>query len=304
MNKESQTLPAERQTFQPNTMKPIRITETVRDALQGIHGNIPIDFKTVYIQSLLNIGFDCVDIGSFVSKKAVPQMADTEQLIQHLDVTKTKSQTMVLVVNEKGAEKAAGIPQINCISFPYAVSPTFLQRNLKLNTQYALEIVRNIATSAYAKRLTFIVYLSMGFGNPYGDDWSLSMLIDTITIFYKLGIRNMPLSDVLGEADPDSIFLVYHTLIPLFPEVDFGLHLHTKPTESFDKLDAAYEAGVHSYETALNGMGGCPFAADNMVGNLSTQDFITFCDKKQIPLKIDRLAFKKSIELADCLKPG
>jgi hydroxymethylglutaryl-CoA lyase len=275
-------------------MSTIRLTETVRDALQGIPGFISTEKKTAYIQSLLKIGFDCIDIGSFVSARAVPQMADTGQVIQNLDFTGSKSQVMVLVVNEKGAEKAAGIPQINCISFPYSVSHTFLQRNLKLNTQYALEIVKNIATSAYAKRLDFIVYLSMGFGNPYGDEWSLDLLKDTVSDFYQLGIRNMPLSDILGETDPDRIFSVYNTLIPMFPDVDFGLHLHTKPTESFAKLEAAYEAGVRSYETVLNGLGGCPFAADKMVGNLSTQDFIVFCDKKNIPLKINREAFAQA----------
>ncbi|NOU48570.1 MAG: hydroxymethylglutaryl-CoA lyase [Bacteroidales bacterium] len=275
-------------------MSTIRITETVRDALQGLPGFISTEKKTAYIQSLLKVGFDCIDIGSFVSPKAVPQMADTCQVIQNLDFTESGSQVMVLVVNEKGAEKAAGIPQINCISFPYSVSPTFLQRNLKLNNQHAIEIVKNIATSAYANRLEFIVYLSMGFGNPYGDDWSLSLLNDTVSAFYQLGIRNMPLSDILGEASPDRIFSVYNTLIPLFPDVDFGLHLHTKPSESFAKLEAAYDAGVRSFETVLNGLGGCPFAADEMVGNLSTQDFIAFCDKKNIPLKINREAFAKA----------
>ena len=225
-------------------------------------------------------------------------MADTEQVIHNLDFTESKSKMMVLVVNEKGAEKAAGIPQINRISFPYSVSPTFLYRNLKLNTSHALEIVRNISTAAYATRLDFIVYLSMGFGNPYGDAWNLDLLKDAVSDLYQLGIRIMPLSDILGEASPDRIFSVYNTLIPLYPDVEFGLHLHTKPSESYAKLDAAYSAGVRSFETVLNGLGGCPFAADEMVGNLSTQDFIMYCDTKQIPLTIDRTALEKSIEIA------
>jgi len=273
-------------------MSTIRITETVRDALQGIPGFISTEKKTTYVQSLLKVGFDCIDIGSFVSSKAVPQMADTWQVIQNMDFTGSSSQVMVLVVNEKGAEKAAGIPQINCISFPYSVSPSFLQRNLKQTKQAATDLIRNIATSSYAHRLAFIVYLSMGFGNSYGDDWSLSLLKDTVSEFYQLGIRNMPLSDILGEASPDRIFSVYNNLIPMFPDVDFGLHLHTRPDESYAKLDAAYEAGVRSFETVLNGLGGCPFAADEMIGNLSTQDFIAFCDKKKIPLNLDLTALE------------
>ena len=279
-------------------MSTIHITETVRDALQGIPGFVPTEMKTAYTQSLLKVGFDCIDIGSFVSPKAVPQMADTGQVIQNLDFNHSKSNRMVLVVNEKGAEKAAEIPQINSISFPYSVSPTFLQRNMKLDTARAFEIVRNIATSSYAKRLDFTVYLSMGLGNPYGDDWSLELLTNSITELYKSGIRKMPLSDILGEASPDMIFMVYSKIIPMFPDVQFGLHLHTKPSESFAKMEAAYTAGVTNFETVLNGLGGCPFAADELVGNLSTQDLIAFCDMKEIPLTLDRTALEKSVEIA------
>lgn len=279
-------------------MPAVHLTETVRDALQGIPGFIPTEKKKTYIQSLLKVGFDSIDIGSFVSPKAVPQMADTEILFHEIDFTISKSKTTVLVVNEKGAEKAADFNQIYGITFPYSISPTFLQRNLKLNAEHALEIVRNIATSAYTKRLHFIVYLSMGFGNPYGDDWSMDLLINSITDLYKSGIRNMPLSDILGDAGPDRIFSVYNKIIPMFPDVEFGLHLHTKSSESFDKLDAAYTAGVRNFETVLNGLGGCPFAAEELVGNLSTQEFIRYCDMKEIPLSLDRFALEKTIEIA------
>lgn len=282
-------------------MSPIHLTETVRDALQGIEKFIPTAKKIEYIRALLKVGFDCIDIGSFVSPKAVPQMADTAQVIQNLNFTESKTKAMVLVVNEQGAERATQFPFITDISYPYSVSPTFLQRNLKMDTEQSKKTINSISESVKTSRLNFVVYLSMGFGNPYGDDWSLNLLTDTVREFYKLGIRKMPLSDILGEASPERIFEVYNTLIPLFPDVDFGLHLHTKPTESYAKLEAAYEASVRSFETVLNGLGGCPFAANEMVGNLSTQDFVAFCDKKNIPLKLDRSALAKAIEIASGL---
>ncbi len=282
-------------------MSPIHLTETVRDALQGIEKFIPTAKKIEYIRALLKVGFDCIDIGSFVSPKAVPQMAETAQVIQNLNFTDSKTKAMVLVVNEQGAERATQFPFITDISYPYSVSPTFLQRNLKMDTVQSKKTINSISESVKTSRLNFVVYLSMGFGNPYGDDWSLNLLTDTVREFYKLGIRKMPLSDILGEASPERIFEVYNTLIPPFPDVDFGLHLHTKPTESYAKLESAYEAGVRSFETVLNGLGGCPFAANEMVGNLSTQDFVAFCDKKNIPLNLDRSALAKAIEIASGL---
>jgi hydroxymethylglutaryl-CoA lyase len=280
-------------------MTEIRITETVRDALQGIDKFVPTAKKIEYTHALLKVGFDCIDVGSFVSPKAVPQMADTEVVIGHLGTESDPTPLMVLVVNETGARKAAGFPQITSICFPYSVSPEFLKRNLKMETAKAKEIVISLLTLPELDRLEKVIYLSMGFGNPYGDDWSLDMLTETAAYFYEAGIRNMPLSDILGEANPERIYQVYNTLIPLFPEVDFGLHLHTRPSDSIEKLEAAYEAGVRSFETVTNGLGGCPFAADELVGNLSTQDFIAFCDQKNIPLQLDRAALEKAIRISN-----
>lgn len=282
-------------------MSEIRITETVRDALQGIEKFIPTAKKIEYAQALLKVGFDCIDVGSFVSPKAVPQMADTEEVISHLNSESLLTPLMVLVVNETGARKAAGFPQITSICFPYSVSPEFLKRNLKMETAKAKETVISLLTLPELDRLEKVIYLSMGFGNPYGDEWSQDLLNETVSGFYEAGVRNMPLSDILGQADPDRIYLVYSSLIPQFPEVDFGLHLHTRPTDSLAKLEAAYEAGVRSFETVSNGLGGCPFAADEMIGNLSTQDFIAFCDQKNIPLTLDRIALEKAILIANTL---
>ena len=168
-----------------------------------------------------------------------------------------------------------------------------------METAKAKETVISLLTLSELDRLEKVIYLSMGFGNPYGDDWSLDMLTETTAYFYEAGIRNMPLSDILGEANPERIYQVYNTLIPLFPEVDFGLHLHTRPSDSIEKLEAAYEAGVRSFETVTNGLGGCPFAADELVGNLSTQDLIAFCDQMNIPLQLDRTALEKAIRIAN-----
>ncbi len=279
-------------------MSEIQITETVRDALQGIETLIATDKKTEYAQALINVGFDCVDIGSFVSSKAVPQMADTEQVLHNLTFTNGK-RSMVLVVNAKGAAKASRFPHLTEVSYPYSVSPTFLQRNLKISVDDAKETLRLIHETTLKSGLNFVVYLSMGLGNPYGDDWSIQLLTDTVNELYTIGIRNMPLSDILGEASPDRIFEVYNTLIPLFKDVDFGLHLHTKPGVSFAKLEAAFSAGVRSFESVTNGLGGCPFAASKMVGNLSTQQLIQFCDQKGIPLTLNREAYQEAIYLAN-----
>lgn len=282
-------------------MSEIRLTETVRDALQGIDTFIPTHKKLAYIDALVKVGFDCLDIGSLVSPKAVPQMSDTEEVIRRIESISDKTRLMVLVVNEKGARKAAEFPQISTIAFPYSVSQAFLKRNLNMDGSKAKETVLSLLFLPELQKLEKVIYLSMGFGNPYGDDWSLDLLTETAAQFSEAGVRNMPLSDILGEANPDRIFQVYSTLIPQFPDVDFGLHLHTKSSESFEKLDAAYEAGVRSFETVTNGLGGCPFAADEMTGNLSTQDFIAFCDQKNIQLQLDRNAFEKAIQIANTL---
>jgi hydroxymethylglutaryl-CoA lyase len=274
----------------------IKITETARDAMQGIKHFIPTEVKIKYINTLLRCGFTTVDCGSFVSPKVIPQMADSLQVIQQLEIPAKSPELMALVVNAKGTQTAIESGRVTCLSYPFSVSPTFLSRNLNTDEASALALVKNMIQITEGKNIDWVIYLSMGFGNPYGDAWSIQKVADSASKLFDLGIRRMPLSDILGEANPDVIYEVYDYLNSNIPEVDFGLHLHTKPSESFLKLEAAHAAGVTSYETVLNGFGGCPTAADEMVGNLSTQDLMRFFDTKNIPTGLNYRSIQEAAQ--------
>ncbi len=265
----------------------IRITETVRDALQGLKTFVPTANKIAYIKLLLKAGFDIVDVGSFVSPVLIPQMADTTEVVSGID-NQSNTRIMALVVNTRGVQKALAYPSIKVLSYPYSVSPTFLRRNLNTSPEGALKTLKDMIMLTEGSGIEWVVYLSMALGNPYGDPWNTELLLEAAGQLYSLGIRNMPLSDILGQASPDTISKVYTTINPAFPDVDFGLHLHTKPYESFAKLEAAWEAGVRSYETVLGGLGGCPTAADDLVGNLNTLNLIAFCNDKGIATTINQ----------------
>ncbi len=268
----------------------IHITETARDAMQGIKTFIPTARKLAYVDALLKVGFNTLDVGSFVSPRVIPQMADTRDVVLGMNLPDNPAEIMVLVVNKRGTEDALRCERVQCLTYPFSISPTFLKRNLNADEPKALGIVKEITELAFPKGRQLVIYLSMALGNPYGDDWSIQMVIDGAEKLYQLGVRRMPLSDILGEATPDTIYKVYEKLIPAFTDVDFGLHLHTKPSLAYPKIEAAWEAGVRSYETVFSGLGGCPTAADEMVGNLSTQSLVQFCDSKKIPLNLNREA--------------
>jgi hydroxymethylglutaryl-CoA lyase len=282
-------------------MTRIHITETARDAMQGIKPFIPTQTKVEYVNALLKAGFDTVDAGSFVSPKAIPQMADTMEVLRQIELPANPPELMVLVVNQRGVEQAAKCHRINSLSYPFSISPTFLKRNLNSDEKGSLQIIKQIVEAAQRRNFEVVIYLSMALGNPYGDDWSEKMVVDGAARLYELGIRRMPLSDILGNATPQRIYSVYEQLIPAFPDADFGLHLHTKASDSYIKLEAAWDAGVRSYETVLNGLGGCPTAADEMVGNLSTQNLLHFCEQKGIPNKINRNALNDAVSIASRL---
>jgi hydroxymethylglutaryl-CoA lyase len=279
----------------------IHITETARDAMQGIKQFIPTSRKVEYVNALLKAGFDTVDAGSFVSLKAIPQMADTMEVLRRIDLPANPPELMVLVVNKRGVDQAAKCERVKSLSYPFSISPTFLRRNLNTNEKASLETIGQIIEASRPRQFELVIYLSMALGNPYGDDWSAGMVVDGAAKLYDLGLRRMPLSDILGDATPERIFFVYEKLIPAFPDADFGLHLHTKPSDSHAKLEAAWHAGVRSYETVLNGLGGCPTAADEMVGNLSTQELLQFCDSMQIPTNINKTALQDAVIIASGL---
>jgi hydroxymethylglutaryl-CoA lyase len=276
----------------------IHITETARDAMQGIKTFIPTSRKVAYVNALLKAGFSTVDAGSFVSPRAIPQMADTMEVLRQIELPENPPELMVLVVNKRGVEQAAKCVRVKSLSYPFSISPTFLKRNLNANEKGAIQTIADIVDASQQRQFELVIYLSMALGNPYGDDWSVDMVIDGAARLYELGIRRMPLSDILGDATPERVFKVYEKLIPVFPDADFGLHLHTKPSDANAKLEAAWEAGVRSFETVLNGLGGCPTAADEMVGNLSTQDLLYFCEQKNIPTGIDKHALQEAVMVA------
>ncbi|MDP3442370.1 MAG: hydroxymethylglutaryl-CoA lyase, partial [Ignavibacteria bacterium] len=235
------------------------------------------------------------------SPHVIPQMADSVDVIRGIHIPEPAPELMVLVVNKRGVETALKCHRVQCLSYPFSVSPTFLKRNLNTDEKGSLEIIREMKVATEARAFEWVIYLSMALGNPYGDEWNTNKVVDGASKLYELGIRRMPLSDILGSATPETIYQVYNQLIPAFPDADFGLHLHTKSSESYDKLEAAWEAGVRSYETVINGLGGCPTAADEMVGNLSTQDLLSFCEKKGIPNSIDKQAFESATNAASQL---
>lgn len=278
--------------------KKIHITETARDAMQGIKTFIATEAKVKYINALLNVGFDVVDCGSFVSPKVIPQMADSDTVIRQLSLPEKRPEIMALVVNETGVRKALENDRINCLSYPFSVSPTFLKRNLNINTSDSMALIERMQFYTASRNINWVIYLSMGFGNPYGDDWSSGLVIDLAARLYEMGFTRLPLSDILGEANPDTIYTTFQSLGKALPDADFGLHLHAKPSESFRKLEAAWEAGVRSFETVVNGLGGCPTAADEMVGNLSTQNLLHFLIEKNALPQINYDAINEAGEIA------
>lgn len=276
----------------------IHLTETARDAMQGINRFIATDDKVRYINALMETGFDVVDCGSFVSPKVIPQMADSGKVISSIHQPLKHTGIMALVVNEKGVQQAVSNGRVNWLSYPFSVSAVFLQRNLHTDRARALATIDKMLAATDETHMSWVIYLSMGFGNPYGEDWSIGLVTDAAAVLYEKGIRRMPLSDILGEASPDTIFRTLESLHKSFPDADFGLHLHTKASEAFPKLEAAWEAGVRSFETVMNGRGGCPTAADEMVGNLSTQSLLAFLEMKKIPHRLHPEALSKASRIA------
>ena len=209
----------------------MKIIETPRDGMQGLRKFIPTQLKADYINLLLKVGFDAVDVGSFVSPDAIPQLSDTTEVLKKLDLSKTKSKLMVLVANKKGGEIAAGFDEIKYLIFPFSVSPTFLKRNINSDIESSLQTIEVLKNICIKAKKELIVYIAMGFGNPYEDVWNIELVEKWVDIFYRLGIQIIPFSDILGNSTPERIKAVFSTVISKFPDVEFGLHLHAKPND-------------------------------------------------------------------------
>ena len=256
--------------------KAIELVECPRDAIQGWSRMIPTAEKIAYLNQLLKVGFHTLDFGSFVSPKAVPQMADTAEVLAELDLTGTNTKLLAIVANERGAEQAVSYQQVSCLGFPFSVSPTFQQRNTNASMAEAMERVKHIVTIARQHQRQLVVYLSMAFGNPYGDEYNASIVRSQAEQIAGLGVKIISLADTTGLANSEEVYDLTSAVTTALPEITIGVHLHAAPLHWKDKLQAALRAGCFRIDGALKGIGGCPFAGDELVGNLDTERIIPY----------------------------
>ncbi len=277
----------------------IHLVECPRDAMQGWKTFIPTENKIEYLNSLLQVGFDTLDCGSFVSAKAIPQMADTKQVISQLSMVNSETKLLVIVANTRGAEEAVSYDNITCLGFPFSISPTFQLRNTNSTIEESLQRVEDIQNVCIKNNKHLVVYLSMGFGNPYGDKYNEDILLKWANEMVQRDIRIISLADTIGVATPSQIDFALKTLIPKYPQVEFGVHLHSTTDNWQQKLRAAANAGCTRFDGALKGIGGCPMAKDELIGNMNTECMIRYFKKEQILQSINEEALQKSLQIAD-----
>ncbi len=257
-------------------MEPIKIIECPRDAMQGIKPFIPTDRKITYIQSLLRVGFDTIDFGSFVSPKAIPQMQDTAEVLAGLDLSQTTSKLLAIIANTQGAVSAAQHKEIQYLGFPFSISENFQMRNTHKTIAESLVTLQEILDIAEQSKKEVVAYLSMGFGNPYGDPWNVEIVGEWTEKLSDMGVKILSLSDTIGSSTPEVITYLFSNLIPKYPNIEFGAHLHTTPDKWHEKIDAAYKAGCRRFDGAIQGFGGCPMAKDDLTGNMPTERLLSY----------------------------
>lgn len=284
-------------------MEEVKITECPRDAMQGISTFIPTEQKVRYHQALLKVGFDTLDFGSFVSPKAIPQMRDTTEVIAQLG-TSHATKLLAIVGNLRGAETALQYPAITYLGYPFSISPTFLQRNLNTTPEQSFDLVKVLLQRCKDEHKSLVTYISMAFGNPYGDEWNAELLLHWIDKLYTAGVRHISIADTYGLATPDAIGLIIETALPAFAEVHFSLHLHTTAELWYQKVDAAYQQGCRHFEGVLSGLGGCPMAGPKLVGNLRTTDLLKYFQQNNIPLHLNLEALKGAEAIASQIIPA
>ena len=282
-------------------MKPIKITECPRDAMQGIKMFIPTERKLSYIQSLLRVGFDTIDFGSFVSPKAIPQMQDTAAVLAQLDLSQTKSKLLAIVANTQGAREASNHPEISYLGFPFSISENFQMRNTHKTIAESLQTLEEILEIAYNKNKEVVAYLSMGFGNPYGDPWNTEIVGEWTEKLSIMGVKILSLSDTVGSSTPDVIAYLFSNLIPKYPKIEFGAHLHTTPDTWFEKVDAAFLAGCRRFDGAIQGFGGCPMATDHLTGNMPTEKLLSYFTAKKEHTNLSPTSFESAYNEASKL---
>lgn len=276
----------------------IKLVECSRDAMQGWKHFIPTEQKIRYINSLLRVGFDTIDFGSFVSPKAIPQMADTKEVIGKLELGISKSKLLAIVANVRGAEDAVQYDEITYLGFPFSISPTFQLRNTNSTIEESINRVEEIQELCLKNRKQLVVYLSMGFGNPYGDEYNEEILLKWAEQMVRREIKIISLADTVGVATPEQISFALNALIPKYPEVSIGVHLHSTPTNWKDKLEAAVNAGCIRFDGALKGIGGCPMAQDDLVGNMNTEFMISYLEEKKLLNRLNKEALAESLQIA------
>jgi hydroxymethylglutaryl-CoA lyase len=274
----------------------IKITECPRDAMQGLHDFVPTNVKAAYINLLLQVGFDTIDFGSFVSAKAIPQLQDTAEVLKQLDMSNTSSKLLAIIANYRGAEDAVKHEEITYLGYPFSISETFQLRNTNSTMLQAFDNVKRIKELCLANNKELLVYLSMGFGNPYGDEWNTGIIEQWTAQLVNEGINNIALADTIGVAEAGQISSIYPDLCGKFPETEFGIHLHTTPDTWQPKIEAAYKSGCKRFDVALKGYGGCPMAADDLTGNIATENLMTYLQSQNEPLGLNLAKFQEALD--------
>jgi hydroxymethylglutaryl-CoA lyase len=284
-------------------MKNIKLIECPRDAMQGIKMFIPTEKKVRYLQSLLRCGFDTIDFGSFVSPKAIPQMADTAQVLSQLDLSSTSSKLLAIVANVRGAQAASAFDAIQYLGYPFSISENFQMRNTHKTIAQSIAALQEILAIANASNKEVVAYLSMGFGNPYGDPWNVDIVGEWTEKLSNMGVKILSLSDTIGSSTPEVIDYLFSNLIKKYPEIEFGAHLHTTPSSWHEKVAAAYQAGCLRFDGAIQGFGGCPMAKDELTGNMPTEKVLSYFTAEKRETSINTMSFESAYnEASDIFK--
>ncbi|MEN8790434.1 MAG: hydroxymethylglutaryl-CoA lyase [Flavobacteriaceae bacterium] len=270
----------------------IKIIECPRDAMQGIKTFIPTAEKTRYLQSLLGCGFDTLDFGSFVSPKAIPQMVDSGLVLENLDLAATQTKLLAIVANVRGANDASQFEQIDYLGYPFSISENFQMRNTHKTIAQSVEILKEILEIATKHDKEVVTYISMGFGNPYGDPWDVEIVGDWTEKLSAMGVKILSLSDTIGSSTPEVIKYLFRHLIPTYPQIEFGAHLHTTPGKWHEKIEAAFESGCRRFDGAIQGFGGCPMAKDELTGNMPTEKMLSYFTSKKVETGVNWMFFE------------
>lgn len=276
----------------------VKIIECPRDAMQGIKAFIPAEEKAKYIQALLSCGFDTIDFGSFVSPKAIPQMVNTAEVLSLLDLSKTESKLLAIVANVRGAQNACMHEEIQYLGYPFSISENFQMRNTHKTIEQSVEALKEILQIAHANNKEVVTYISMGFGNPYGDPWNVEIVGEWTEKLAEMGARILSLSDTVGTSTPENITYLFSNLIPKYSDIEFGAHLHTTPTKWHEKVEAAFTSGCRRFDGAVQGFGGCPMAKDELTGNMPTEKMLSYFTAKKVTTNVNWMAFEAAFNKA------